>query len=288
MLKTKTSMRIFLACFLVVLIGCGRREDEGFAATVKGSPPLASTGTLVYQAPLSDRPNLSKDGLVPSSVTRLRFRGLDNGGVPVFGPVTLDKASALTLEKVPTTVDKLVVELLTADRILAAATVPVRLSAVEPSKVKNPYFFTLAPQDIGQGEGEGGSHGYIYHLASLARSTVTSGADIPLSTNGPVEGVDHRAGSSEITVSRGGAYLVEYRATFQGGIGASVGLALDGEVLPATVVTCHDSLGVVSGKAILRLNAGDVLTLRNNSPEAITLALGPKVGVQVGLIQLGP
>jgi hypothetical protein len=38
---------------------------------------------------------------------------------------------------------------------------------------------------------------------------------------------------------------------------------------------------------MLTLAAGDVLTLRNNSAVALTLALAPSVGAQFNIIELG-
>ena len=279
--------RVVLAFLILVAVGCGEREDEGFVAVVPVKPRAVACADIAYKAGLGKELALTQDGLIPAGVTQLRFRGMDNGGVPVYGPITLKKARALTLSKVPVTVVKLVVEQLEGERTVAAAAVPVTLEANQMTIVKNPYFFALAPDGKGQEAAAGGAHGYFYHLATLARATVQGGSDIPFSSNGPSSGVSHDGGAKEMTVSQPGDYLIEYQASTSSDIGSSLALAVNGQVQPSTVALRRDSLGVVSGKAVLRLQAGDSLTLRNNSSSAITLCLGPQVGVRVSLVQLG-
>lgn len=279
--------RAVLAFLILVAVGCGEREDNGFVAVVPSQPRSVAYSEISYKSGLGKERTLTQDGLIPASVTALRFRGVDNGGIPVYGPVTLKKGRVLPLGKVPVTVVKLVVEQLEGERTLAAATVPVTLAANETTTVKNPYFFALAPEGKGQPPAAGGAHGYFYHLATLARATVQGGSDIPFSSNGPSNGLNHSDGANEIVASQPGDYLIEYQASTSSGIGSSLGLAINGQVQPSTVALRRDSLGVVSGKAILRLQAGDSLTLRNTSSSAITLCLGPQVGVRVSLVQLG-
>lgn len=277
---------------VLLVLSCGRPVEH---AVVAGRPqprisvasiPLA-TATIVYKAPTGHSDRLAGDGLVPTGIDGLRFRGLDNGGVPVFGPVTRARASELTLDHVPTSVTRLVVELIAKQEVRAATSLPVRLEANRSVSVKNPYFFVPAPPGTAAGDQGGPSHGYFYHLATLARATVQAGADIGLSSNGPAHGVTHQAGSSEILVESGGTYLVEYQASLNDGIGASLALAVNGKVDPASVALRRDSFGLISGKAILKLEAGDALTLRNNAIDPITLSLGQRVGVRISLVQLG-
>lgn len=282
------SARLSLAFLILVMVGCGERDDNGFVATVPGKPRPVETGSVAYLAMLGSSRDLSQDGLLPSGVTALRFRGLDNGGVPVYGPVTLRKSSRLTLENVPTTVVKLLVEQLEGEQTMAAALVPISLAANQVTSVKNPYFFARTPSGKAQPVAAGGAHGYFYHLASLARSTVQGGCDIPFSSNGPTNGVSHSGGAKEITIASAGDYLVDYQASVSSSIGTSLAIAVNGTVDPSTLALRRDSLGVVSGKAILRLAAGDVVTLRNTSSSALTLSLSPQVGVRVSLVQLGP
>ncbi len=276
----------FLVISLLLLVSCGRTVDPDVVVAVKGRAPVGGHGDIVYLAPLGQRAELSRDGLLPIGVSHLRFRGLDNGGVPVYGPVTLDRAATLKLERVPTSVSKLVVELVEGSSLLAATSVPVQVAANRATTVRNPYVFVLAPTSA---EGMGGaSHGYFYHLAtSLTRATWQAGSDIHLSSNGPANGISHRAGSSEIIVGVGGTYLVEYQAYLSTGIGASLALAVNGSVQPETVALRHDSYGLVSGRAILSLAAGDVLTLRNNERETLTLSLAKRVGLRLSMVQLG-
>lgn len=283
------SARAIMAFLILVAVGCGDRDDEGFVSTVPGRPKPAPTAAVDYQAGLGSSRSLSQDGLIPTGVTALRFRGLDNGGVPVYGPITLKKASHIALADVPVTVVKLVVEQLEGERTIAAASLPVNLSPNVVNTVKNPYFFASAPAGRSSCSADStGGHGYFYHLATLARSTVQGGADIPFSSNGPSQGVSHRGGGEQITLTAAGDYLVEYQASTSSGIGTSLALAVNGTVDPATIALRRDSFGMVSGKAILRLAAGDILTLRNASSSPLTLSLTPQVGVRISLVQLGP
>jgi hypothetical protein len=274
---------------VLLVLSCGRPVDQAALAVrpVQSVATPVSTGLIVYKAPAGHDDRLSKDGSIPTGVDHLRFRGLDNGGVPVYGPVTLAKSTELTLEAVPTVVTRLVVELVEQQQIRAATSLPVRLEANQSVTLKSPHTFVLAPPGSVADDSAEPSHGYFYHLASIARATVKAGADIGLSSNGPAQGVSHRAGQSEILVENPGTYLVEYQAALHGGIGASLALAVNGEVDPATIVLRRDSFGLVSGRAILKLASGDSLTLRNNAMDPITLALDSRVGVRISLMQLG-
>ena len=289
MSRTSLLFKFMPTFLLLVVVGCAAvHKDDGFVATLKGDSHVVPTGTIAYLAPLSQvSASLSRDGLVPANVTHLRFRGLDNGGIPVFGPVTLAKAAALTLEDVPVTTDRLVVELLVPQGILAATSVPVRVAQARVTTVKNPYFFSMAPGGKpAQAEGAQ-DYGYVYHLATLAGIRIDAGSDIPLSNNGSLKGVDHRPGTGEVTVASDGFYLIDYRASLKAEIGASLAIAINGQVDASTTALLIDSFGLIEGQAVLCLKAGDVVTLRNSSRSAITLALGPKVAARLGILRLG-
>ncbi|WAJ26040.1 BclA C-terminal domain-containing protein [Lacrimispora xylanolytica] len=100
-------------------------------------------------------------------------------------------------------------------------------------------------------------------------------------------GVTHTAGTTTVTVPTAGVYQIDYYVTITAGIGASIAIAVNGTVDPSTPVTALVATGEVSGTAMLTLAAGDVLTLRNNSAVALTLALAPSVGAQFNIIELG-
>jgi hypothetical protein len=123
---------------------------------------------------------------------------------------------------------------------------------------------------------------YIYQLATIVDSTVVGGADVAFSNNGPsFGGVTHTAGTTTLTVPTSGTYSVEYCTTFTAGVGATLAIAVNGSVDPSTSVTFLTATGTVCGQAVLALAAGDVVTLRNNSAVAFTLALAPAVSAQL-------
>lgn len=127
----------------------------------------------------------------------------------------------------------------------------------------------------------------MYQLATIASATVVGGSDIALSNNGPLTGVTHSAGSSTITVPTAGVYKIDYSVSITAGIGAAVAVAVNGSVDASSSIPLLIATGNVSNSLLLTLAAGDVLTLRNNSAVALTLALAPSVSASVTVLQLG-
>jgi hypothetical protein len=125
------------------------------------------------------------------------------------------------------------------------------------------------------------AYGYVYQLATLADATVVGGADIPFSNTGPANNVTHVPGTTTIVISNTGQYEVNYQVSITAGIGSALAIAVNGVVDASTVVNTLVATGIVSGKAIITLNAGDVITLRNNSLVALTLGLAPAVSGQL-------
>lgn len=125
--------------------------------------------------------------------------------------------------------------------------------------------------------------GYCYLLTN--DGTIAGGENIVLSNNGPLSGITHTANTATMTVPTTGNYLVHYSISTTGGVGAQLAVAVNGSVKPSTPVNVL-ATGNLSGSAILLLTAGDVLTLRNNSSTALTLALSPAVGAQCNIMKL--
>ncbi|MNS39444.1 Collagen triple helix repeat protein [compost metagenome] len=127
------------------------------------------------------------------------------------------------------------------------------------------------------------SYGYVYHLPTVANATVVGGADIPFSNSGTTVNMSATPGTSWMVIYEAGTYEVSYNVATTAGIGASIALAVNGTVSPSTTLALLTATGYTSGRAVLTLAAGDILTLRNNSAVPITLALAPNVGAQLSL-----
>ncbi|WP_170955259.1 collagen-like repeat preface domain-containing protein [Bacillus cereus] len=125
------------------------------------------------------------------------------------------------------------------------------------------------------------STGYMYQLATLADATVVGGADIPFSHNGPLNGITHTAGTTTVTVPTTGVYEMEFIVNLTGGIGSQIGIAVNGAVDASTVYPALVVPGGMSGQAQVSLNAGDVLTLRNNSAVPVTMSPTPAIGASM-------
>ncbi|BAU28999.1 S-layer family protein [Aneurinibacillus soli] len=128
--------------------------------------------------------------------------------------------------------------------------------------------------------------GSVHQLATIADATVIGGADVPFSNNGPLDNVNHTAGTTAVTVTQSGVYKIDYSVNTMAGIGSQLALAVNGAVDPSTRVSALAPTGEVSGSALLSLTAGDVVTLRNDSPVPFTLNLAPGVGAQLNLVKV--
>ncbi len=128
--------------------------------------------------------------------------------------------------------------------------------------------------------------GYIYNLATIIDATILGGNTINFSSNGPLQGINHIIGAEGVTVTRNGVFQIDYSVSITAGVGASVALAVNGVIQPSTTINSLVALGRLNGTAMLNLNAGDVVTLVNNSLVSLTLALSPNVSAQLNIIQL--
>jgi hypothetical protein len=131
------------------------------------------------------------------------------------------------------------------------------------------------------------AYGYMYHLASSGvNNFVAGGADVVFSSNGPLSGCTHTAGTTTFTVPTTGDYKIDYNVNITAGVGAAIAIAVNGVVNASTNKNLLTATGPHSGTAILWLAAGDVLTLRNNSAVVISLSVLPDVGAQFNAILL--
>ena len=111
-------------------------------------------------------------------------------------------------------------------------------------------------------------------------------SDVPFSNNGPAGSVAHLPGMTMVTVASSGVYEVDYSISITAGVGSQIGIAVNGSVDPSTPVTALVATGLISGKALLTLAAGDVVTMRNNSAVPLVMTLAPGVGAQLRLVKL--
>lgn len=130
--------------------------------------------------------------------------------------------------------------------------------------------------------GELEAYGYIYSLSATA-VTVAPNNDIVFTNNGPLDCITHTPNTAQIFIRKSGVYQVFYSVNTTVGVGGSISLAVNGTVDPATTIPIQIAASNTAGKAILNLRAGDILTLRNSSTVAITLAIAPAVGAQLTL-----
>ena len=103
------------------------------------------------------------------------------------------------------------------------------------------------------------------------------------SSNGPLSGVTHTAGTTTVTVPLDGTYLINYSVNITAGIGSAIAIAVVGTPDASTNVTALIAVGETSGDAMLTLTAGDTITLRNNSAVPFTTSLSPGVGAQLDI-----
>jgi hypothetical protein len=102
-----------------------------------------------------------------------------------------------------------------------------------------------------------------------------------------LQDITHIVGTPGVTVANTGTYQIDYSVNLTGGGGASIALAIDGVVDPATDIGGSGTAGNISGTAIISLAAGDVITLVNNSANTpLIMTISPEIGAQLDIIQL--
>lgn len=144
----------------------------------------------------------------------------------------------------------------------------------------------LGPCAPGAISGGISTFGYTYELATIVDATVVGGADIPFSNNGPLSSIMHTAGTTVVIIPDAGTYEVDYSINITAGVGSQIAVAVNGTVDASTSVPALVPTGHISGKALLSLASGDIITLRNNSAIPLTLSLAPSVGAQLRVVKL--
>ena len=99
------------------------------------------------------------------------------------------------------------------------------------------------------------------------------GEDIPLTNNGVVVGLTHTPGDAEVIVNTAGDYEVNFIVVTTLGVNAAFAIAVNGVVQPNINYSVLVATGEVTGQGILTLNAGDEITIVNNSLISATLSL---------------
>ena len=127
-------------------------------------------------------------------------------------------------------------------------------------------------------------YGYIYFLAP-AIFTVNPGSDIPFTNEGPLLSMTHPT-PFIVAIKVTGDYLIKYAVYLNFVATASIALTVNGIVNPATQVSSVIPTGTLSSEAIVTLNAGDIVTLRNTGVRPIRLILSPNIGSQLNLVKL--
>lgn len=155
-------MKRFLAAIMALLVvgvvGCGSSDEfniNSFTGNTGGSGLSGQTGTVTVQTQLAANQVSAQEALViespviPSFVDELRFTGQDANGFFVYGPVTLPKATTLTLENVPVEVTTLRIELLVNGFTIGGLVTPVNVPSGETVLITNPvYVFAGTASDV--------------------------------------------------------------------------------------------------------------------------------------------
>jgi len=114
---------------------------------------------------------------------------------------------------------------------------------------------------------------YIYNVSA---ETVPLEADVTFDTNGVLTaGLTHAPGATGITFASAGYYTVGF--TVSAVEPNQMGLFVNGVVVPGTVHGSGAGTQQTTGQTIIRVDAGDVLTLRNHT-SAAAVGLQPLAG----------
>ncbi|HEY9721362.1 MAG TPA: hypothetical protein V6D47_05070, partial [Oscillatoriaceae cyanobacterium] len=103
------------------------------------------------------------------------------------------------------------------------------------------------------------------------------------SNNGAMSGITHTPGTTSFVVPTSGTYAIDYSINVVGSGGEAIAIAVNGNVQSSTLVDDLSGFGYLGGRAVLALNAGDVVTLRNNGPSTVTIDSSPGVGAQLNI-----
>ena len=125
--------------FFFASSGCGGTSSPPVSFPGAGQGGSSPTGTVIFQTVLGQTA-ADTTITIPSSVSHLRFTGRSLDGTIVYGPRTLEKDSNVTLTRVPITVKRIVIELLSNEIVVGASLVPVEVKQDETTTLKNVPF----------------------------------------------------------------------------------------------------------------------------------------------------
>ncbi len=112
-------------------------------------------------------------------------------------------------------------------------------------------------------------------------TTLGVGADVVFQVSEPSLRVGHKENSAGVVVDDRGIYRVAWSVIYARDDAAILALTLNDSVEPATRVPLLPESGQAHGVALLELDAGTTITLRNAGPSAITLFGSPFVGARL-------
>ncbi len=103
--------------------------------------------------------------------------------------------------------------------------------------------------------------------ANAAGQTVANGADVPLNNSAP----DNTSGaftlaSSRVTVAQAGIYLISYNVNIAALSTGVYQLIRNTTLIPGTIGSTENSAAgghQLTGLTLIRLNAGDIISIRN-------------------------
>jgi hypothetical protein len=129
------------------------------------------------------------------------------------------------------------------------------------------------------------SYGYFYTFASPGEAVLPF-SDFPLLSDGPRKGFIHALGVDAITITETGVYEIYYAINYTT-VGPILAVAVNGTSDSSTFIELAGSNGYARGTAILNLIAGDVVSLKNESPIPVNLSMSPAVSVQLIIKKIG-
>jgi hypothetical protein len=126
------------------------------------------------------------------------------------------------------------------------------------------------------------TYGYFYSPGtSLGTGIILGGAEIPLTNDGVVVGLTHIAPSPDVIVNATGDYEIEFLVSTTVGVNATFAIAVNSVIQTEINYTALVALGQVKGQGILSLEAGDSISIVNNSLISATLSLSSAVSVSL-------
>ena len=114
------------------------------------------------------------------------------------------------------------------------------------------------------------SSGYVWEQRAAAPfQTVATGADILFSNNGPLNGITHVAGTSQIGITIAGTYNIAFAVYSAGGNPQDWGITVNNEVVARFQANGQN----LSANYLLVLAAGDIVTIRSvvSTPNPVPL-----------------